>query len=183
MNRADTIRFRAARRPRSETSRAVAANLARDAAALHDAVSALVRVYQFRDRSAICCHDVSVTQCHALDALARDGGLSLGDLASRLRLDKSTTSRVVDALERKGYARRGADARDRRGVRVAATARGRALCARIERELIDEAARQLAGTTPTARAAVIAILRELAAAAARRCAGGDACCRFEGLDT
>ena len=34
-----------------------------DAETLHAALSELVRVYQFRDRDRICCHDISVTQC------------------------------------------------------------------------------------------------------------------------
>ena len=32
----------------------------------------LVRVYQFRDRDHICCHDVSVTQCYALEMLVAE---------------------------------------------------------------------------------------------------------------
>ena len=40
---------------------------------LHAALSALIRVYQFRDRDRICCHDVSVTQCYALEALVKLG--------------------------------------------------------------------------------------------------------------
>src|SRR5690606_18937495 len=43
--------------------------LARDAAALQRALSDLIRVYQFRDRDRICCHDISVSQCYALEAL------------------------------------------------------------------------------------------------------------------
>lgn len=44
-----------------------------DAEALHTAVADLVRVYQFRDRDRICCHDISVTQCYALEALVEHG--------------------------------------------------------------------------------------------------------------
>src|SRR4026208_275729 len=63
----------------------------------HEALAALVRVYQFRDRDRICCHDVSVTQCYALEALIRRGELTLNELARELYLDKSTASRVGDA--------------------------------------------------------------------------------------
>src|SRR5262245_19696817 len=38
-----------------------------DAEALHAAVSDLVRIYQLRDRNQICCYDISVTQCYALE--------------------------------------------------------------------------------------------------------------------
>ena len=85
---------------------ALDSDLARDARAFYDALSDLVRVYQFRDRDRICCYDISVSQCYALEALVRRGGMTLNDLAAQLYLDKSTASRVVDALERKGYVAR-----------------------------------------------------------------------------
>ena len=66
-----------------------------DAAELYDALAALVRVYQFRDRDRICCHDVSVTQCYAMEALLKIGPCSLNALAAELYLDKSTASRVA----------------------------------------------------------------------------------------
>ena len=65
------------------------------------AVADLVRVYQFRDRDRICCHDVSVTQCYALETMVEHGPLRLSALADRLFLDKSTTSRVVSTLVRR----------------------------------------------------------------------------------
>ena len=82
------------------------AALDRDAAALHAAVADLVRVYQFRDRDRICCHDISVTQCYALETLVEHGPLRLNALADRLFLDKSTTSRVVGTLVRRGTSSR-----------------------------------------------------------------------------
>ena len=69
---------------------------------LHEAVADLVRVYQFRDRDRICCHDVSVTQCYALETLVEHGPLRLSALAERLFLDKSTTSRVVSSARSEG---------------------------------------------------------------------------------
>ena len=66
-----------------------------------------MRVYQFRDRDRICCHDISVTQCYALETLVEHGPLRLGGLAERCSSDKSTTSRVVGTLVKKGYAQRG----------------------------------------------------------------------------
>src|SRR5688572_9374684 len=99
--------------------------LERDAAALQAAVSELVRVYQFRDRDRICCHDISVTQCYALETLAEHGPMRLSALAERLFLDKSTTSRVVGTLVKKGYVAQHADATDGRATALEATVRGR----------------------------------------------------------
>ena len=76
------------------------AALDRDAAALHAAVADLVRVYQFRDRDCICCHDVSVTQCYALETLVEHGPMRLSSLSERLFLDKSTTVWSAHSFER-----------------------------------------------------------------------------------
>ena len=41
--------------------------LTQDSEDLYEALNQLVRVYQFRDRDRICCYDVSVTQCYAIE--------------------------------------------------------------------------------------------------------------------
>jgi len=155
--------------------------LARDTAELYDALSDLVRVYQFRDRDRICCHDVSVTQCYALEALVRQGGMSMNDLAARLYLDKSTASRVVDALERKGYVTRLPHPEDRRAVILEASAAGRALEGRIRDEILAEEQELLAGFAPEVRQAMTQLLRQLTRAvsdrgAARSACGPGSCC-------
>src|SRR5947208_16550647 len=102
-----------------------------EATRLYAALSDLVRVYQFRDRDRICCHDISVTQCYALEALVAGGPQTLNQLAGTLLLDKSTASRVLDALVAKGYATRKPHPEDGRAVLLAATAQGRRLYERI----------------------------------------------------
>jgi DNA-binding MarR family transcriptional regulator len=109
-----------------------------DALRLYEALSELVRVYQFRDRDKICCHDISVTQCYALEALIRSGPRTLNELATELFLDKSTASRVVTTLQRKGYVTRTEHPDDRRAVLVAITATGERLCTGIQQDLISE---------------------------------------------
>ena len=151
--------------------------LQQDAEALHAALSSLVRIYQYRDRDRICCHDISVTQCHALETLVENGPQRSQELAAALRLDKSTTTRVVDALVRKGYVERTPDLADRRAVRLRPTAAGRRLYQRINAELIGQQAELLADLAPAARAASIEVIRRLAASAEQRFAeGGDAGC-------
>jgi DNA-binding MarR family transcriptional regulator len=153
------------------------ASLGRDAESLHRALSDLARLYQFRDRSQICCHDISVTQCYALEAIVRGGTMTLGALSAHLYLDKSTASRVVDALERKGYLRRSADPADGRAVRLEATRTGAALHGRIERSLIEEEKRLIADFGPEARRAATTVLERLARSAAARFGAGRASCR------
>jgi len=160
--------------------------LERDAAALQAAVADLVRVYQFRDRDSICCHDVSVTQCYALETLVAHGPMRLRALAERLFLDKSTTSRVVGTLVRKGYVEQKADARDGRATTLSATRQGQRLCSRIADDLVAQQKQLLEDLDPEVRAGVVQVVRRLAQAAdARFRAGvstgsGAACCAPDG---
>lgn len=148
------------------------ADLQRDAEALQAGVADLVRVYQFRDRDRICCHDISVTQCHALEALVEHGPLRLGDLAERLFLDKSTTSRVVRALVKKGYVRQHPDATDGRATALNATRAGQNLCARITDDLVNQQKELLVDLDPDIRAGVVDVIRRLAQAADSRFRSG-----------
>ena len=143
-----------------------------DAERLHRAVSELVRVYQFRDRDQICCYDISVTQCYALEALATGGPLRLGTLAERLRLDKSTMSRVVSTLTRKGYVTRTAEQGDGRALALAITREGRRLYAKIDKELIQQQEQMLAGMAPDVRRNVIEVISRLAQTAEARFVSG-----------
>lgn len=148
-----------------------------DAQALHAALTELVRVYQFRDRDRICCHDISVSQCYALDAVVKDGPLSLNEVAARLFLDKSTASRIVDALERKGYVERHPNPEDRRALHLEPTLRGRELHRTIEGEIVDQEQRLLTPFEPEVRQAMIGLLGKLARAAASRIdTSGGGCC-------
>ena len=123
--------------------------LEEDAAALQAAVADLVRVYQFRDRDRICCHDISVTQCYALETLVDQGPIRLSALADRLFLDKSTTSRVVNTLVRKGYVEQRADPTDGRATKLSATKQGQRLCSRITADLVDQQKQLVQDLDPT----------------------------------
>lgn len=149
-------------------ARTAAARLHQDAEALQGAVAQLVRVYQFRDRDRICCHDISVTQCYALETLLEQGSLRLGALADLLFLDKSTTSRVVGALVKKGYVEQRPDAADGRATALRATRRGQKLCARINADLVEQQRALLEDLDPAVRAGVVDVIRRLAQSADAR---------------
>jgi MarR family transcriptional regulator, 2-MHQ and catechol-resistance regulon repressor len=144
--------------------------LNRHATELHDALLAFSRVYQFRDRDRICCHDISVTQCHALDVLNRRDRCTLNELAAELYLDKSTASRVVGTLERKGYVARTRHPRDQRAVLLAATAAGQKLYAKITDTLVAERREILASFPPQVRASAAELIRRLTDAVQARAA-------------
>jgi len=143
-------------------------DLQRDAAALQAAVAELVRVYQFRDRDRICCHDISVTQCYALETLVEHAPMRLNALAERLFLDKSTTSRVVASLVKKGYVAQAADDADARATALHVTAGGRRLHKRITEDLIEQQKALLQDLEPDVRDAVVEVIRGLARAADSR---------------
>lgn len=154
------------------------ADLARDAAALQAAIADLVRVYQFRDRDCICCYDVSVTQCYALETLLAHGPMRLSALAERLFLDKSTTSRVVTALVRKGYVEQQPDAADGRAMLITPSREGQRLCERISSELVEQQKQLLGDLAPEIRAGVVQVIQRLARAADARFRSGasGSCC-------
>lgn len=157
-----------------------------DAEALNAAVSQLVRAYQFRDRDRICCYDISVTQCYALEALVERGPSRSQALADALMLDKSTTTRVVDALVKKGYVVRQAEAEDARALALSVTREGRALYERINNELVEQQASLIQGLDPEVRRASIEVIRRLARAAQDRFVSGvsvGSCEPFCGTDT
>jgi MarR family 2-MHQ and catechol resistance regulon transcriptional repressor len=142
--------------------------LDKDAWELHEALSDLVRVYQFRDRKRICCHDVSVTQCYTINMLILHGAMTLNGLAGCMYLDKSTASRVVDSLVKKGYVRRAADPADARAVKLEVTREGKTLYSRIEKDLVTEMKKLIADFEPGARSAASQILRQLTQTAVAR---------------
>jgi MarR family 2-MHQ and catechol resistance regulon transcriptional repressor len=162
--------------PTTTTRARADASLERDARALYEALNDLVRLYQFRDRNVICCNDVSVTQCYAMQALSRGGTMTLGSLARELFLDKSTASRVVEVLERKGYVARSTHPEDARAIEIALTARGRNLHRKIEDTLVEEEKRLLAGFAPDVRVAAAELIRNLARATADRMGVSAATC-------
>jgi MarR family transcriptional regulator, 2-MHQ and catechol-resistance regulon repressor len=140
----------------------------KDAIALYHALNELIRIYQFRDRDRICCHDISITQCHGLEGLVHHGPLMLNQLADYLRLDKSTTSRAVDSLEEKGYVTRLVHPDDSRALALKATPAGIRLHQRIMDEILEEEEDVLSDLSTEVRRALPGVLRKLAQAAANR---------------
>lgn len=79
------------------------------------------------DRRVLREYDLSISQFSVLNTLDDNLGWRLTDVSSRLLIDKSTVTRIIDRLERAGLVRRDADPTDRRVQRVVLTDRGRLL--------------------------------------------------------
>jgi DNA-binding MarR family transcriptional regulator len=103
---------------------------------------------------------LSAGQARMLRAL--DGGApTINELAGRLGLDKSSTSGLVDRAEARGLVRRVPSQRDRRSVRVRASAPGRELGADASALLAGELATMLGPLSAAERATLATIAARL----------------------
>jgi ABC-type antimicrobial peptide transport system, permease component len=100
--------------------------LQHDAAQLYAAATAFIRIYQFRDRDQALRFGLTVVQAYTLDILLGTGGVGLTRLAQALRLDKSTTSRVVSGMTRHGLIEWSRAKHDRRARRSSPPGKGSA---------------------------------------------------------
>jgi DNA-binding MarR family transcriptional regulator len=105
---------------------------------------------QLRD----CCTEVTLAQCLVLLEVEDRERLTVGQLASRLRLDDSTLSRTIDGLVRRGLLERTRDDRDRRVVWICLTEEGARACAAIHRQN-DALYRSILGRIPPSRRAAV----------------------------
>jgi DNA-binding MarR family transcriptional regulator len=71
-------------------------------------------------RHGLCASDFEV-----LDVLAEGGSFRVQEISERVHLSQSALSRLIARLEKDGLVERGLCPEDRRGVRVALTAKGR----------------------------------------------------------
>ena len=96
------------------------------------AMVALVRSFGLhRPDETPCGEPVPVAEAHALMDLAAEGPLNHGELAARLRLEKSTVSRLVHQLEKRKWIKRASAAHDRRVVHIQLTPSGQAAAQRL----------------------------------------------------
>ena len=140
------------------TNRVSAPGVAGDPPAM---LRAVARLHVRAQRTLLACHAASVTQCTILTELGRAAPSTLADLARRLRLDKSWTSRAVDQLVLDGLIEKKAGDGDRRTIALSLTRAGVAHHRRIETLLDDQVARVIARVPRAERAAVAHALRLL----------------------
>jgi DNA-binding MarR family transcriptional regulator len=98
------------------------------------------------------------TQVAALSTVERSGPLRLSDLAAVEGVAPSTLTRLVSALEERGYVRRCAVAGDARASELAVTDEGRDVLNRIRQESTSALAGSLALLDSAQRAALAAAL-------------------------
>lgn len=121
---------------------------------LRASVRALVRRFSVSERADVTCCGVTVAQAAALEALAAEGPVRLGDLGRRLGIAPSTLTRNLARLESAGLVARGPDEQDARSTRVGLTARGRK-AARAVAVQEEGFARQVLARIPADRRALV----------------------------
>ena len=96
----------------------------------------------------------SLSEVMALGELSDADLLSQQELARRLGLEKSTVSRLVAGMERRGWVSRARDPDNRRYFRLTLTSDGRSAAERVGQHLQSHHERLLGGLTPEERTAL-----------------------------
>jgi DNA-binding MarR family transcriptional regulator len=122
----------------------------------------VARMYLQLQRSCVAaCGDTSSTQCFILGEVYRSGPITQADLGRRLGLDKSWTSRAVEALAQEGLLVKEAAPEDRRTVVISLSKSGRKRAEELDRTLNDHAERIIGRVPQRQRPGVYEALRLL----------------------
>ncbi len=111
-----------------------------------------------------CGLPIPLSQAHALQVLGESSQITQQTLALRLRLDKSTTSRVVASLVERGWVVKERGELDRREARLALSAAGQTLLAELREASAARYHELLSRIPPGKRAQVLEALDLLTAA-------------------
>ncbi len=103
-----------------------------EALALQSQIGAFVRAFGLHQPDRTPCGEVvPVSEAHAIAELASHGALTQTELMARLRLEKSTVSRLVGQLMGRGWVQRGKRPGDARLVWLELSDDGRAAAAQL----------------------------------------------------
>lgn len=124
---------------------------------LHSAAIHLLRRVRTQDAAS----GISPARLSALSVIVFAGPVSLQDLARTEQVRPPTMSRIVDALQSAGLARRRVNAQDRRAVLIEATRKGTAMLQQGRRRRVKFLAANLARLSATQLAELDRSLRTL----------------------
>lgn len=94
------------------------------AKALREMTRKMARNLSLLDRDRASCCGVTLAQCHAIVEIGRVGVATPSFLATTLRLDKSTVTRLADSLVEQEFVLRSQNPGDRRSVTLSLTEKG-----------------------------------------------------------
>ena len=123
---------------------------------LQEQMIALVRAFGLHQpEETPCGQPVTVAEAYTLMELTRDGRLMQNELVVRLNLAKSTVSRLVDGLVKRGWVARTRNPDDGRGKVLTLTAEGQTVAATIAAARQKKFTRVLEQISPKQHASVI----------------------------
>ena len=129
---------------------------------LQERMIALIRAFELhKPDQTPCGRPVSVAEAHALMELSRAETLVQKELASRLRLEKSTVSRLVGMLEDRGWVERSRSPQDGRALELRLTGAGRRAAEDIAEARREKFARVLEAIPEGKRGSVLESMRVL----------------------
>lgn len=106
---------------------------------LQELVMSFVRSFGLHEPDRTPCgQPVSVSEAHALAELLKSPGLSQNELASRLKLEKSTVSRLINSMDKRNWVHRRKDGTDSRVWRLTLTEQGENAALNIEKARRDK---------------------------------------------
>ncbi len=91
---------------------------------LREMTRKMARTLSLLDRDRASCCGVTLAQCHAIVEIGRLGEATPSFLATTLRLDRSTVTRLTDSLVDQGFVLRKNDPGDRRSITLSLTEKG-----------------------------------------------------------
>lgn len=132
--------------------------------ALTDAVAALMRQFKLEPGmlAGSAYADLHLNDVGLLSIVAEPGDWTVRGLAQALSAPDSTVSSALDRLEARGLIARERRTSDRRVMRVAMTAEGRALVERLRAGQMDNSRRMLARLSDQDRADLVRLMSTIA---------------------
>ncbi|MEK8034713.1 MarR family winged helix-turn-helix transcriptional regulator [Ideonella sp. DXS29W] len=125
----------------------------------------VARLYVRAQRAVADCCQTTSTQCHILTELARSGPMAMGELGSRLLLEKSWISRAIDSLVALDLVSKAPNPADARSWIVSLTTAGKRRVKSLNTSLDQHAEHLLDGLSDRdrqqVRQALIVLLRQL----------------------
>lgn len=142
---------------------------------LLDVLGGLSQVMRSCCREEAFCEGVTFHQFMILDAVAREKELHMAQLHELLAVEKSTTTRLVNPLIKKGLIKREASAHDARAARLILTPAGRETHKKVQICLADFFQRALGNISEKKRTEVLESVKIFIAAIKNSNNGCDGC--------
>lgn len=133
--------------------------------AFQEQMVALVRAFGLlRPDRTPCGQAIPVSEAHALLELGRHAHLSQQELGTRLHLEKSTVSRLVGQLDKRGWIQRERDSEDKRVMNLSLSSNGESAATQLNHARATKFARILNAIPEDERETVMRSLDILAKA-------------------